>query len=124
MRRKLSDTELHTLLSFLDYPGDRINWAIEILQGRIDLQSLHCEHHPVDRTAYQLSDGRCLPEPTPEQHQHVLDRSKDALTRADAELRRQALAWEAAIMAEKRLDEAAQHAAWDQLRHEMRMEGA
>lgn len=54
--RTLSDAELHRVLDVFGYRSNAIVWAIEILQGRVDLTSLKCDHHPVDRKAYSLTD--------------------------------------------------------------------
>lgn len=54
MKPGLSDSALHEVLHALCYPSNRIVWAIEILQGRVDLASIRCDHHPVDRKAYSI----------------------------------------------------------------------
>jgi hypothetical protein len=58
MSRKLSDSELHRVLDIFGYTSDRIVWAIEILQGRVDLKTIKAEHHPVNRKAYSLTDDQ------------------------------------------------------------------
>jgi len=54
MSHKISDASLHDLLDVLGYPSNAVMWAIEILQGRVDIASLRGDHHPVDRTCYLL----------------------------------------------------------------------
>lgn len=58
MRRKLTDFELNQVLSILGYPSNVIAWATEILQGRVDLDTIRYERLPVYRKHYALTDAQ------------------------------------------------------------------
>ena len=56
MFRELSDSELNGILDVFGYPRNRIAWAVEVLQGRIDPATIQFEHHQVDRRVYSLTE--------------------------------------------------------------------